>query len=47
MPLTPPIHNTNEEETTDDVAHVAEGVSVVHDDAPWMQTLEIKITDVL
>jgi hypothetical protein len=47
MPLTPPVHNTDEEETTDDIAHVAEGVPVVHDDAPWMQTLEIKVADVL
>jgi hypothetical protein len=47
MPLTPSVHNTDEEETTDDIAHVAEGVPVVHDDAPWMQTLEIKVADVL
>jgi hypothetical protein len=47
MPLTPSVHNAEEEETTDDIAHVAEGVPVVHDDAPWMQTLEIKIADVL
>jgi hypothetical protein len=47
MPLTPSIHNADEEETTDDIAHVAEGVPVVHDDAPWMQTLEIKVAYVL
>jgi hypothetical protein len=47
MPLTPSIHNADEEKTTDDIAHVAEGVPVVHDDAPWMQTLKIKVADVL
>jgi len=45
--LAPAVDDEDEEEAGEDVAHVAEGVPVVEDEAPRVQALEVEVANVL
>jgi hypothetical protein len=47
VPLAAATHNDDEWDAAEDVPHVAEGVPVVQDEAPGMETLKVEETDVL